>query len=357
MNIFTADKIPGRLTQCDGQEYLFFSGTSYLAMNSNKRFINQIQEGQSKYGSNYGSSRNSNFRLAVYEQAENALAKYAGAEAATTLSSGYLAGQLLSKTIIQAGYAIYAPDTHPALWRNTEDCIPGDYVTWLSRLHDKIHLSDSEEIIIVCNSLDPLHAKSYDFNWVHQLPVNKKFTLIIDDSHGFGVTGIEGSGIFRQIQGGPNVRLIVICSLAKAMGIPGGAILSDKNTAAFLTCSPFYSASSPIPPAYLYAYCQAADLYGEARLQLKKNIDHFKGLMKACPLFRQIPDFPVFYTPENQMAGYLQKNGLLISSFPYPLPGSDCISRIILNSSHQPEDIHFLHRSILKFIGDRVLSD
>ena len=65
--MLTANKIPGRTVECNGKEYLFFSGTSYLGMNSNKEFSHYLMEGMNSYGTNYSSSRNSNFQLKIYE--------------------------------------------------------------------------------------------------------------------------------------------------------------------------------------------------------------------------------------------------------------------------------------------------
>lgn len=344
--MLTADKFTGRTARCNGKEYLFFSGTAYLGMNSNSAFSKHIQEGFSRYGNNYGSSRNSNFKLGIYEEAELRLAEYAGAPAALTVSSGYLAGQLVIRSLNKNSYFIIAPDAHPAVLLNSGDFFNGDFETWSSQVVASVNQSPTNDVVIACNSLDPLLSRSYNFDWVEKLPSTKNITLIIDDSHGFGVTGSDGSGILKQIRHGSNVNLIIISSLGKAMGIPGGVIFADKSVLSLLKQNPYFGASSPVAPAYLFAFLQSEQLYTEAREKLLTNIEYFARLTKSSEIFQQKKGYPVFYTPKDTLAAFLEKRNILISSFAYPLPGDKLITRVIINSNHLEEDLDQLSQHI-----------
>jgi len=344
-----ADGIPGRTVVCDGKEYLFFSGTAYLGMNCNSEFSSYLAEGMKSYGTNYSSSRNANFRLKVYEEAEEQLAKFTGAEAALTVSSGYMAGQLTIRAFEGAGAFLFAPNAHPALWTKPADFFYAGFEDWVSKLKDTISPHTSTELFIITNSLDPLLAKQYNFDWVTSLPVNRKITLIIDDSHGFGICGNNGAGIYSQVKRAENVTLIVVSSFGKAMGIPGGIVLSDKKTIGLLKKSPYFNTSSPIAPAYLYAYLKSGKLYEQQRKLLYGNIRRFRSLADDTHLFACFENYPVFYTGQNDLSDFLMDKNILISSFAYPLPEDDLITRIVINSDHQPQDIDLLAESILEF--------
>ena len=108
--------LPGRSIQIEGKEWLYFSGTSYLGISQNKAFQNWVIEGLQKYGTHYGGSRLSNWQLGLFEQVETQLAALSGSEAALVVSSGTLAGQLVSKYFSTIGKNIFTPNTHPALW-------------------------------------------------------------------------------------------------------------------------------------------------------------------------------------------------------------------------------------------------
>ena len=71
----------------------------------------------------FSASRNNNLQLKIYEETEAFLANWTSAEAALTVTSGLLAGQLavnfLKNTQNLKGLNpvfIYAPSAHPAVW-------------------------------------------------------------------------------------------------------------------------------------------------------------------------------------------------------------------------------------------------
>lgn len=327
----------------DGKELLYFSGTSYLGMSRNPEFQQFLLEGIQQYGSNYSSSRASNLQLAVYEEAEQLLATLTGADAALTFSSGYLAGQAVINAINAGQTFIYAPETHPAMWRRKSDRNHGSYKTWTLALPAKVAAVEAQETVIVSNSLDPLMAEKYRFDWVGHLPEDKRILLVIDDSHGFGITGRTGAGIYPELKGllKPNVELVVVSSFAKAYGVPGGVVFGSCGFINLLKQSSFFTAGSPIAPAYLYAFIHAQAIYKRERKRLFGNVAYFQQLIKDTGIFRYFDDYPVFYTKENKLYDALNQDCLL-SSFPYPDPGSDPITRVIINSLHQREDIQFL---------------
>lgn len=188
-----ADHMPGRTLRLDGVEYLYCSGTSYLGISCNEEFRKCLAEGMARYGTNYSSSRRSNLQLRVFEETEHYLAAYTGTEAALTMSSGFLAAQTLVQTLNGSGHFLYAPGTHPALWRSTADAPDAtqDFEAWVNWLLQETPGMAEKQLVLVCNSLDPLQARNHSFSWLTALPTEKQFTLIIDDSHGFGVTGTE----------------------------------------------------------------------------------------------------------------------------------------------------------------------
>lgn len=345
------DRLPGRTLVVNGEEFLFFSGTSYLGIPVNEEFRRCVLEGMARYGTNYSSSRNSNLQLRVFEEAEDYLASYTGAEAAFTMSSGYLAGQALVQALQGNGHFIYAPNTHPALWRSTSDEVTGDYDAWVGPMLGQVRASKEKHIVLVCNSLDPLKARNHGFSWLSALPDDKQITLIVDDSHGFGMTGENGAGIFGQLKTrlNPNVQLVVASSMGKALGIPAGVVLGDKVLIDRLRHSHYFGGASPAIPAYLYAFLQCESVFKEARQKLFSNIAYFLQHLEQPEQFSYFEQYPVFGVHEHHLAGYLQEHGVIISSFRYPTPADDPITRVILSSAHEGEDIKRLTGLINRF--------
>lgn len=351
--MFITNSIPGRTAIFNNEEWLYFSGTSYLGLSQNVDFQNLIIEGIQIYGANFGGSRLSNLRLQIFEEAENKLAKWTGSEAALTISSGTLAGQLVVKTLRNSGKFYFAPGVHPALFGEGEYSNL-DFNNWTQFiLEETPHLKSP--IVLFSNTLDPLKAKQFDFSWIQRLPNNIPITIVLDDSHGIGITGKNGAGIFSSLKTPKNVELIVIASLGKALSIPGGVILGTKDFIQKIWQRPYFGGASPISPAYLYAFLQAKELYKNQRQILFRNIEYFKTATETFHLFQTFDQYPVFYTSQNALADFLQHHKVLISSFPYPTAESERITRVVLNAAHTQEDLIILIQYLLEFFDNKLL--
>ncbi len=301
-----------------------------------------------QYGSVYGSSRNGNLQLAVYERAEQKLALWAGAESALTLSSGMLAGQAAIRQLMLEGYEfIYSPDVHPAVWHLPQVNIPKTgFETWSRQLPA---VPENAKIAFVTNSVDALRGKLYDFQWVESIPETTEIVLLVDDSHGLGVTGHEGQGVWKRIPKQNNVRLIVTASLAKAMGLPGGVIFSDAATIHGIRYSAYFGGCSPMAPAHLHAYVHADALYLDSYLRLQANIQQFVNSIRDVKLFSFSENYPVFYTEQDDLYPFLLEQNILIYSFSYPKPTDKANTRVVLSAWHTPEDIQQLSTACRNF--------
>ncbi|MBK7871725.1 MAG: aminotransferase class I/II-fold pyridoxal phosphate-dependent enzyme [Saprospiraceae bacterium] len=335
--MFFTDQLPGRTVYINNEEWLYFSGTSYLGMAQNIDFQKILHESIQRYGTNFGGSRLSNLRFKIFEEAEDYLAQWTGAEAALTVSSGTLAGQLVVKALHNNKNRYFAPGVHPALF-GEGDYSELSYNNWTDFIIKEVN-KFKKPVALFSNTLDPLRAKQFDFSWLDYLPNDIPITLILDDSHGIGVMGKNGAGIFSTIQTPDNVELIVVASLGKALAIPGGVILGNKNFIENIWQSPFFGGASPIVPAYLDAFLQAKELYQQAWQILLNRIKTFTKGTKDLHLFQKIPDYPVFYTPKNELVNYLQGYKVLISSFPYPTAQDARITRVVLNAAHTEQDV------------------
>ena len=346
---FTVDHLPGRTIRHEGRHYLFFSGTSYLGLPQSDAFQQLLIGSVGCYGTSFGSSRNGNLQLEVYQQAEAKLAAFAGVETALTLSSGMMAGQAVINYLRAQRYEfLYAPHTHPALWHEPDLTLPTiPFAEWVDQIPNAV--ATVGRVAIVLNSLDAVRSQAYSFDWVNQLPADVSITLVIDDSHGLGVIGEGGSGVWRQIPSLPAVRLVVTASLAKAMGLPGGVILGDADTVGAIRRTPFFGGCSPIPPAYLSAYLKADELYQQGWQKLQRNVALAEKLLLPTGLFAHAPGYPVFYTERDELYPYLLEKGIFLYSFAYPTAADRANTRVVISAFHEPEDIERLAEQINEF--------
>lgn len=350
MSQFTIFQKPNRKIKIEEKEYLFFGGTSYLGMSENADFQALIKQGLEIYGSSYGSSRNGNLQIDIYEKAEKKLADFVNAPAAVTLSSGMLAGQLVINQLFGYDF-IYSPQTHPACWHTpTIDAPKMLFNDWAEKLIQNFPYSDKPKVI-VCNANDGLRNEPMNFDWTTQLPDNQQITLLIDDSHSIGIVGERGEGVYSKIKIKPSVRLVVTTSLHKAMGIVGGAIFSDAEFIQQIKECIFFSACSPIAPALLWAYQNSGELYKNQLKKLRENINYFNSQVVDLEWFKYQKDFPVYWTSQTELYQSLLKKNILIYQFAYPAKTGQKNTRIVLSAWHESEDIDKLADGINEFFS------
>lgn len=352
-NEFIINQLPSNKILLEGKEYHFFSGTSYLGMNQDEDFKKLLIEGMNRYGMSFGSSRNGNLQLDIYEQAEEKMARWVGSEKALTVSSGMLAGQIVAQYLkTQNTTFFYAPHSHAANFYESNIILPNlSFEAWAVTIRQQILEKNALHSVIICNSCDALKLSHYDFSWTSQLPYNQPITLIIDDSHGLGITGKNGSGIFKQISVNSNVRLVVVSSLHKAMGIAGGVVFGDNDFIETLRHTAFFASCSPIVPAYLYAYIHADEIYARNLLKLQSNIQRFNLQTFDYQLFNFLPNYPVYYTLQDDLYDFLFENGIFIYSFAYPIKTGKPNTRIVLSAWHNEEQIDFLAEKVKLYMS------
>lgn len=349
-DVFTIDHLPGRTITHEGKSYLFFSGTAYLGLPQHPTFQQLLIESVARYGTTYGSSRNGNLRLTIYEEAEAKLAAMVGAPHALTVSSGMLAGQVVVNYLRSQNAAfIYGPNAHPAVWEGPIVDLPtGSFADWAAQLPETLKTRPTGPLAILTNSIDAVRSTYYDFDWVTELSDNQPITLVVDDSHGLGVLN-GGKGIWPQIEPNPNVNVIVTGSLAKGMGLPGGVIFGDADTLEGLRRTAFFGACSPMPPAYLDAFTQADALYAEGRERLEQNLLLAEKLLLPTGLFSHATGYPLFFTEQNDLYQFLLERGIFVYSFSYPTAADRANTRVIISAFHTFEDIQALASAVYEY--------
>jgi 8-amino-7-oxononanoate synthase len=350
--MFKIQKIPSRTVQTEKGKYFWFGGTSYLGMPHNTHFQELVKFGLENYGANWGSSRNNPLRLSIYEKVETFLANFAKAPSALTVSSGMLAGQMVSKyleTKFSKAPIIYAPRVHPALWGKNFVPNSESFAEFIEKINSQIIEYQSDTITILADSVSSPHFENYDFEWVQNLPKNKQINLVIDDSHSLGVMNENGEGVYPTISHDENVNLVVVASLNKALGVPAGVIFGKKELTIEISQTAFFSGCSPMSPAFAYACANAREIYKNELTILRHNIKYFKSNLSKSIELENLEGHPAFCFNKDALHEYLKQKNILVPSFGYPNPTDKPITRLIISSLHTKDDINLLTNCIKEF--------
>jgi 8-amino-7-oxononanoate synthase len=330
----------------DDQEYLYFGGTAYLGIPQHEGFLNLYLEGLKKFGLNNGTSRSNNVQLGIYQEVEAYAAKRFDAAAALITSSGFLAAQFLVKHLSNYGEISYAPATHPALWLNDAPQSSGSFTHWAERIVTAINASKAKKWVLISNSMNNLYPEIYDFSFVEKIHPSKDVILVVDDSHGIGVNN-NGLSALSSILAPKNVKVVLIASMAKALGIDAGLILGNEEFISALKESNAFFGASPPSAAGLYAFMEGEHIYNSELAKLKSLTSILGQALSGNPDWHFIPGFPVFFSKNADLSLSLFEKRILVSSFPYPDKHGAIVNRIVLSSWHTANELETLVNSLI----------
>ncbi len=346
--IYKIDSFPGREIIVDGQKHLYFGGTSYLGLQTDEEFQEILINNIKKYGTGYGASRKSNVRFTIFEEVENHLVNLVGSESCVTMSSGYLAAQLLIRNFSSSEYKLfYAPHTHSAL--HLVGSKPYTTYTTLN-IALQAHLDSNRKAtpVVLLDSIDFSGCNYPDFKQLKELPLSNVI-LIVDDSHGIGIVGNNGGGVFEELIELRAKELIVCASLGKAFGVQAGAIFGGKERIRTLMETDFFGGASPATPAGLATLLDSKNILAEKRIKLQHNIAFFLKHLKQREAFFFMKDYPVFSFMDQDLATYLEQGSIITTNFSYPSDGDSTKGRIVLGAQHNIDDLQMLLRQIARY--------
>jgi 8-amino-7-oxononanoate synthase len=332
------DSFPSRTVNIDGDFYSYFGGTAYLGLQDFRPFQDIFIENLRRYGTNYGASRKSNVRFTIFEKAEQLLANLVASEACLTMSSGYLAGQFLAQFLEHKKHKLfYAPNTHSALFTKKAknyDRYTNLYVGITEHLASK----NSSIPVLFLDSIDFSGINYPQFTLLKSLPLSE-IILVVDDSHGIGVVGENGNGVYKNLQNLGAKQVFMCCSLGKGFGIQAGAVFGSKADMLAMETSTFFGGASPASPAAIATLIDAQEIYQKRRTILAENLRLFLQETKQSEVFTYMDGHPTFSYKNQKLTEILFQHKIIVTHFNYPNQNANSISRIVLSAAHTKKDI------------------
>jgi len=327
------NQFPDRIIEIDHEQYLYFGGTAYLGLPTNKVFQELVIKNILKWGTTYGSSRSANIKLTAFENGETFLAKLIKAESAVTVSSGMLAGKLVIDELKkQTDSFFHFPDTHPAI--QADNSLP---VFINDEINPRLLDSKSEKITILTDVVTGFQTQAIDLSLLKQIPNHKEVTLVIDESHSLGILGKNGCGIYSEINL-PIKRKIMVSSLGKAFGLTGGVIASDSSFINKMHNLNTFVSAAGMNPAFVQTLADASDLYKIQHQKLLENLDYIDQKLIKNESIKFDKSYPLIYLKDENMIQILKANKIIIASFKYQ-ENSNNLNRIVITANHLHEDL------------------
>ncbi len=342
------EDFPGHELLINGERHLYFGGTAYLGLQTDEEFQGVFIENVKKYGTNYGASRKSNIRLSIYNRVEQHLRNWVGSQACITVSSGYLAGQLVAQTLLAKKHTLfYTPNTHSALTTDESNSFES-YTALHATLSEFLMINPTIAPVVLLDSIDFSGNNYPAFEALQSLPLDKVI-LVVDDSHGIGVVGQHGNGIYQELKDLGSKELLVCCSLGKGLGVQAGAIFGTDQRINQLKNTAFFGGASPAMPAALATILEAQEIYAKKRVLLQENLNLFVESLKYPEKFKFMKNHPAFSFSDSGLTHFLTKNKIIVTDFNYPDENAPTMSRIVLSAGHTKADIAHLVQCIGRY--------
>ncbi|OXB22652.1 aminotransferase class I/II [Flavobacterium tructae] len=327
------DQFPDRTIEINQEQYLYFGGTAYLGLPTNNPFQELVIQNIRKWGTTYGSSRNANIKLTAYENGEAFLARHIQAESAVTVSSGMLAGKLVTEQLTKTTDCFFHfSDLHTAI--KTPNSLP---IFLNHQIHPRLTDSKAEKITILTDGVPSYQTKAVDLSVLKEIPSHKEVTLIIDESHSFGILGKNGCGIYSQINL-PIKRKIMVSSLGKAFGLNGGVIASDTSFIDQIKNTDTFISAAGMNPAFVQTLADASDIYHVQHQKLMENLHYLDTKLIKSKHIKFDKTYPLIYIEMERITDILRENKIIIANFRYQKNSRD-INRIVITAHHTKDDL------------------
>lgn len=338
----------------DGSKVLMFGSNSYLGLSDDPRLKEAAIAAVKKYGTSCSGSRFLNGTLDIHEELEAKLAKFVGKDEAVTYSTGFQVNLgVVSCLGFRGGYTFLDALDHACI-------IDGSRLGFaevrkfphndMETLEHKLSLVpiDAPKLIVV----DGVYSMEGDIAPLPKLiELCEKYnaTMMVDDAHGLGVIGENGSGTASHF-GLTEKTDLIMGTFSKSFGSLGGFIAGDHDILNYLkhnSRSLIFSAS--MTPAAVAAASKALDIMieePERRENLWKVTRHAQESFKAAGFdtgHTQSPIIPLFVRDTIKAMTIVRMaydQGVFITPVIAPaVPENDVLIRFALMATHSIEQV------------------
>ena len=331
---------------------LDFAGNDYLGLAHDPRVQAAQAEGARRFGAGAGASHLVSGHLEVHDALEDALAEWTGRQRALLFSTGYMANLGVLQALADSNTAIFQDRlNHASLL---------DGATLSGARSRRFHHRNSADLerllarssaahkLVVSDGVFSMDGDVADIATLAQVSQQHNAWLMVDDAHGLGVLGTNGSGCIAGFDS--QAVPILVGTLGKALGTAGAFVAGDAALIDHLTqFARSYIYTTAQPPSIAAATLEALAIVQrepEHRQRLQRHIDYFRQQAQALGLplaDSHTPIQPLLLGNEPRTmawAAKLAQQGIHVGAIrPPTVPNGAARLRITLSARHTPGDI------------------
>ena len=354
----TLDSPQGARLRVDGRELLHFGSNDYLGLAADPRLIAAAQRGAETYGVGAGASHLISGHFSAHDALERELAAWvapcAGARA-LLFSTGYLANLAIVTALCGRGDAVFGDRLNHACLNDAALLSRASFVRYrhcdLDDLSRRLAGSGAKRKLICTDAVFSMDGDIAPLPRLLDLAQTHDAWLIVDDAHGFGVTG-GGRGTLARF-GLASERLVYMGTLGKAAGVAGAFVAAHPAVIETLVQTArsyiFTTAAPPLLACALRASLAIIESEPERRERLLARIQRFRVGAEALR-WRLLPSETAIQplvlganAEALRVSEALWRRGLWVPAIrPPTVPRGSARLRITLTAAHAEGDIDTL---------------
>jgi 8-amino-7-oxononanoate synthase len=348
--------------EIDGVRHVNFSSNNYLGLTHHPRVVEAITHAAREFGAGAAASPLISGYTPLHQSAEEALARWKGTQASVLLSSGYQSNHAAVQTLAGVADAtgkrirfLLDKLAHASLIDAVRGSglplrvFPHNDLKKLARLLEEADRDETQ--VVVTESIFSMDGDAAPLADFAELKARHPFVLLLDEAHGSGVYGPNGSGYAAEL-GLTSVVDIFIVTMSKSLGIAGGAICASKNFCdGVANFGRAYVYSTSVPPM-IAAGSEAAlavmrdEPHRQQRVRMLAS--RVRSELNLAP--GDSPIVPIILGDEDRAiraADALRRERLLVLPVrPPTVPRGTSRLRVTMSSEHSDDEIDLLVRQL-----------
>lgn len=277
---------PANTITFDGHYVVNLGSNNYLGLSTHPKVMSAAGSAAMVYGAGASGSRLLSGNIQNYTKLEDNLAKAKGTEAALVFSSGYAANTSIIPVLAGKGDLILSDALNHA--SIIDGCRLSRASKKIYRHCDVEHLktllaesSDFRRRLIVTDGVFSMDGDIAPLPDIYEVALNYNAMLLVDDAHGFGVLGKNGSGTVSHC-GLEGQDIIQMGTLSKAIGGLGGYVAGRRVLIDLLiNRARGFIFTTGLPPATLSAADAALKVMRSSRDLRQRLLKHAETMKTA----------------------------------------------------------------------------
>ncbi len=355
----------------DGKKYLAFCSNDYLGLANHPEVINALAESAKQFGVGSGASHLVAGHSNEHHALEEELAAFTGRDRALLFSTGYMANMGAITALVGQGDAVFEDRLNHASLLDAGLLSGARFQRFLhndlNNLQARLDKTEAGRKLIVVDGVFSMDGDCAPLPELAALAQKNDAWLMVDDAHGFGCLGENGSGSAEHFGLTQNQLPILMGTLGKAAGSFGAFIAgSETLIESLIQFARPYIYTTAMPPAVAAATRASLRLIQTEhwrREHLNQLIAHFRRGAFAMGL--QLMDSfspiqPIVIGDEAKtlaIAEQLAERGILIVAIrPPTVPVGGSRLRITFSAQHTFAQVDQL-LGVLGDVMNREMSD